>query len=126
MSRLSMKSYTPLLFLILFLLDIQSVISRDIHVSTIVAVTGDGSSEAPYKTIQEAAQLAVEGDRVIIHAGTYRETVTPANSGTANAMITYMPFNDDIVTIDGSDLVTNWSIYRDEIYRAYFKMTLGA
>jgi len=36
-----------------------------------------------------------------------------------------MPYNEDVVIIDGSDLVTNWTLYKDEIYRAKFTMTLG-
>jgi len=120
------NSYAPIILFLLFLLNVQSGFSRDIHVSILTEATGDGSSAVPFKTIQEAARIAAAGDKVIIHAGTYRETVIPTNSGTANARIIYMPYNDEKVVIDGSDLVTNWSLYKNEIYRAYFKMTLGA
>ena len=120
------KSFASIILFLWFLLNVQSGFSRDIHVSALVEVSGDGSSAAPFKTIQEAAKIAAAGDQVIIHAGTYRETVIPTNSGTIDSRITFMPFNDEVVVIDGSDLVTNWSLYKNEIYRAYFKMTLGA
>ena len=121
-----MKKSTIYYYLTFFLLASFSLNAKDIHVSTSVATTGQGTETAPYKTIQEAAKVAVAGDRVIIHAGTYRESVTPINSGTASARITYMPYNNDIVVIDGSDLVTGWTLYKDNIYRASYKMTLFA
>lgn len=39
------------------------------------ADNNDGSSEAPLKTISEAARRAVAGTKVVIHQGTYRECV---------------------------------------------------
>ena len=38
---------------------------------------------SPWCTIQKAANTAVAGDTVYVRGGTYREVVTPANSGTA-------------------------------------------
>lgn len=49
--------------------------------------SGDGSSGSPWKTIGKAASVAQAGDTVKIRSGTYRETVTPANSGTAGNYI---------------------------------------
>lgn len=68
----------------------------------------DGSKAHPFATIQQAADVAMPGDAVLVHAGTYRETVTPKNSGTASARITYQPFGNEVVTIDGADPVTGW------------------
>ena len=56
----------------------------------------------PYQTIQKAASMAGPGDTVYIEGGTYHGTVTPANSGSASAPITYMPYNNQQVTIDGA------------------------
>jgi len=52
-------------------------------------VDADGSTPGSLTTIQAAADVAQAGDTVIIHAGTYRETVVPANSGTASAPIIF-------------------------------------
>ena len=42
---------------------------------------GPGTSSAPFRTIQEAANVAQPGDAVLIHAGIYHETVRPPRSG---------------------------------------------
>ena len=42
---------------------------------------GDGSSEKPFRKIQEAADKAVAGDEVIVAPGVYREAVSPVNGG---------------------------------------------
>ena len=42
----------------------------------------DGSAAAPFRTIGRAAALAEPGTRVLIHAGIYRECVSPARGGT--------------------------------------------
>ena len=44
-----------------------------------------------------------------ICAGMYRETVTPARSGTASAPITYSAYADESVTLDGADPITGWT-----------------
>src|SRR5262245_11317308 len=85
-----------------------------------VATTGDnanpGTLAAPLRTIQKAAERARPGDRVLVRGGVYRETVRPAQSGTAAAPITFQPYNGEAVTITGADLVTDWEPYRGAIY----------
>ena len=103
-----------------------NLFARDIHVSFDATVTGDGSSSKPYKTIQEAANVAVAGDIILIHKGTYRETVTPLNSGTAGNRIVFQSFMNDTVVIDGSDVITNWVPHSANIYRAAMSWDLGA
>ena len=39
--------------------------------------------------------------------------MTPANSGSAGAPITYMPYNNEKVVIDGADPVTGWTLYNN-------------
>ena len=43
-----------------------------IYVSASVKRSGDGSQAAPFQTINEAAQVAVAGDEVIVLPGYYR------------------------------------------------------
>jgi hypothetical protein len=74
------------------------------------------SLSAPFLTIQKAASIAEPGDVVDILAGTYRETVVPAHSGTATAPITYQPYNGQKVVIDGTNLVSGWTQYSGNIY----------
>ena len=41
-----------------------------------------GTEDKPFRSIQKAASIALPGDTVRIHAGIYREWVSPANGGT--------------------------------------------
>ena len=77
-----------------------------------------GTEARPLKTIQKAASLATAGDTVFVRAGTYHETVTPAHSGSNGAPITYMPYNNEKVVIDGADPIANWTNCSGSIYRA--------
>lgn len=67
-----------------------------------------GTADAPLRTIQRAAQLAVAGDTVLIRPGVYRESIRPANSGTAEQPITYRGQSGRVV-ISGADPLTGWS-----------------
>lgn len=87
--------------------------------------TNAGTLAAPLQTIQAAANLAQPGDTVMIEGGTYHETVTPANSGTAGAPITYEAYDNQTVIIDGADPITGWSTYNGSIYVAPQSWDLG-
>jgi hypothetical protein len=91
-------------------------LARDLHV-------GSGQQ---YTTIQSAALAAVAGDNVIVHAGTYCETVTPANSGTSSAPITFKKYGSDEVTISAADKITNWTLDAGTIYYASVNWDMGA
>jgi len=52
-------------------------------------VDADAGVPGAFSTIQAAADIAQAGDTVIIHGGTYRETVRPANSGSESAPIIF-------------------------------------
>ena len=79
----------------------------------------DGSESAPFRTISRAAQCAEPGTRVRIHAGTYRECVSPAMGGTdPEHMISYEAFGDGEVIISAAEKVTEfkasegWMLFR--------------
>jgi len=64
-----------------------------------------GTTALPWLTIQKAADTLVAGDTVYIKAGTYKEVVTPQNSGAPPAQyITYMSYGSDSVILDGENL----------------------
>src|SRR6202035_643780 len=84
------------------------------------------STSTPFKTIQKCASAAVAGDSCLIMAGTYHETVTPANSGTSSEPITFAPYNGASVTIDGADAVTGWTQYSGDIYSAPVTLPVSA
>lgn len=66
------------------------------------------STATPFRTIQRCADTAKPGDTCTIMGGTYRETVKPRNSGTAEAPITYRAFAGQEVTVSGADPVDQW------------------
>ena len=73
------------------------------YVATWGSDWGNGSGGAPFRTIQEGANAAHSGDTVSIMGGTYRETVTPPNAG-----VTFTNFNNQSVTIAGTDRVSGF------------------
>lgn len=58
---------------------------REYHVSKNGSDFGTGFKDNPFLTISKAASLAWPGDKVIVHEGTYREWVSPENSGINSA-----------------------------------------
>lgn len=95
---------------------------REIHVNNrhpLASDDNDGTLERPLKTINYAAQIAEPGTRVLIHAGTYRETVQPARGGiNPKKMISYEAYQNDEVIIKASVEVkefkpsTGWRLTR--------------
>jgi hypothetical protein len=84
-----------------------------------------GTLAAPFRTIQWAASLMEPGDTCHIRGGMYRETVTPANSGTSNAPITFKAYNGERVTINGTDVVRGWTRHSNHVYRTVIPWDLG-
>ncbi|HEY8750071.1 MAG TPA: hypothetical protein VIM11_18955, partial [Tepidisphaeraceae bacterium] len=84
-----------------------------------------GTLAQPFATIQHAADVAQAGDTVYIRGGTYRETVTPAHSGTASAPIIFEPYNGESVTVSGADVVGNWAASGNSIYSTTPGWNLG-
>lgn len=62
-----------------------------------------GTEKHPWKTIGKAVEVLEPGDRVIIHAGTYREWVKPARGGAGpDCMISYEAAPGEDVILKGS------------------------
>jgi len=83
--------------------------AKEYHVSVNGNDTNDGSASKPFRTINYAAQLAVAGDVITVHAGTYRERIDPARGGESDAKrITYRAASGEKVEIKGSEVITGW------------------
>jgi hypothetical protein len=71
-----------------------------------VAPSGDdgnpGTTEAPWLTIQHAADAAQPGDTVCVGSGSYSEDVTFSRSGTTEAAITFAAAPGETATVQGS------------------------
>ena len=82
-----------------------------IYVDAHAKSAGNGSKEAPFQKINEAAQLAKPGDEVVVLPGLYREYVDPKNAGTEEQRITYRSAEPLGAEITGAELLTNWKLY---------------
>ncbi|MBP5253561.1 MAG: hypothetical protein J6Z21_07165, partial [Lachnospiraceae bacterium] len=83
-----------------------------IYVNVNAARGGNGSKESPFKAIQDAANIAVAGDEVIVAPGIYREYVNPKNAGREDARITYTSEKPLKAVITGAEVVTDWKKYK--------------
>ncbi len=82
--------------------------------------TNDGSYEKPFKTIAQAAEVAKEGDTVIIREGTYHELLAPKNSGTVSNPITFKSADGESVKLTataelGAPVGTKTNVYGQEM-----------
>lgn len=78
----------------------------------------NGSEIYPFKTITQASAIMSAGDTCYIHRGIYRETIVPQQSGTSGSPIRYVAYNHDDVVISGTEVVSNWQVHSNNIYKA--------
>jgi hypothetical protein len=77
------------------------------------------SVDAPMRTIQKAVDAAKPGDTIHVRGGTYRETVTTSQSGTAKAPITIRNYEDEAVVVSGADPIAGeWTPVENKVFRA--------
>ena len=74
-----------------------------------------GTDRQPFLTISRAAAMAMPGDTITVHAGTYREWVSPANGGTEEKRIVYRSAGDGEVIISGAEQVEDWREEGDNV-----------
>lgn len=91
-----------------------SVSAAEIHVAKSGSDSNTGTEASPYLTISQAAATAMPGDTVIVHAGTYRESVKPPRGGTGESQrITYRAAPGAEVFVKGSEQITSWTQAQD-------------
>ena len=77
-----------------------------------------GTIDEPFKTINHAAKIAVPGDTVKVFSGTYREWVDPKCGGTNDFnRIVYEAVDGEHPVIKGSEVVTDWEIEKDTVWK---------
>lgn len=115
-----------ILLIFLFTLASATLFSKEIHVSPKGDNLSEGSLSKPLKSIQAAANMALPGDVVIVHAGVYREQVIPPRGGDSESKpIVYQAAKGEKVVIKGSEVVTGWkklenSTWKVEIPNTFF------
>jgi alpha-L-arabinofuranosidase len=82
---------------------------REYHVSVKGSDSNDGTLSRPFRTIMAAVNLAMPGDVITVHAGVYREQITPLRGGTSeNERIVYQAAKGEKVEIKGSEIIKGW------------------
>ncbi len=95
------------------------------YVATNGSDKNNGSKEAPFRTINHAAQIAIAGDTVRVHGGEYREWVSPKNSGRSNSeRIVYEAVEGEKPIIKGSEIVTDWKKVEGSVWKKTLSNTL--
>lgn len=95
------------------------------HVSKDGCDKNSGGELAPLKTINRAAALALPGDRVVVHEGVYREWVDPARGGlNESSRITYCAAEGEKAVIKGSEIITDWTHFKDTVWRKTLPNTM--
>jgi alpha-L-arabinofuranosidase len=80
------------------------------HVALNGSDLAEGTQAHPFRTISKAAKVAETGDRVVVHAGEYREWVKPEHSGYSNiSRITFEAAQGEKVVIKGSERIQGWA-----------------
>ena len=87
-----------------------------IYVNQSIERDGNGSKEAPFKTISAAAKIAKPGDEVLVAPGVYREYVDPQNAGTEDTRITYKSEQPLASVITGAEELHGWKPYQGTVW----------
>lgn len=101
------------------------VSAKEIHVAKNGNNNNSGTASNPYLTIQKAANVAVAGDVIVIHQGTYRETVETVNNGTSGNPITFKAAQGETVVVSAVEEINSWTLTNNNIYKANVTMPLG-
>jgi alpha-N-arabinofuranosidase len=90
---------------------------KEYHVSVNGNDANNGSAAKPFKTIMAAANKALPGDVITVHAGVYREQVTPPRGGNSDKeRIVYQAASGEKVMIKGSEVVKGWEQVGKDIW----------
>ncbi len=104
-----MKKHTSISVMVGFValgLVCRIIAAREYHVTVTGSDRNDGSVLAPLKSISAAASMVEPGDVVTVHAGTYRERISPQRGGSSeSARIVYQAASGEKVVIKGSEII---------------------
>ena len=87
-----------------------------IYVDVNAVRNGNGTEQAPFRKINDAAKIAQPGDEVLVFPGTYREYVDPIYAGREDARITYRSVKPLGAVITGAEEIKTWTPYQDNTW----------
>lgn len=103
---------------------VASLNAREFHVAINGSDINNGSASSPLRNINTAAQKALPGDTITVHAGIYREWVNPLYGGDSdNKRILYRAAEGEKVELKGSELIKGW--IREKKMPGIWKVTLS-
>ena len=106
------------IFLLLCLLMVQTIDAREFQVSVTGNDLNEGTATRPFRTISAAARVAQPGDIITVHAGVYRERVSPPRGGKSDRKrIVYQAAPGEQAAIKGSEVITNWVQVQDDVWK---------
>ncbi|TKG97438.1 right-handed parallel beta-helix repeat-containing protein [Puteibacter caeruleilacunae] len=92
--------------------------AKEYHVSKKGNDANKGDLNAPFLTIQAAADVAQPGDMITVHEGIYREWINPPRGGESDSKrITYRAAANEKVEIKGSEEVKGWKKAKDGVWK---------
>ena len=92
--------------------------ATEYHVATSGNDANRGTTAAPLRTIQRAAELAQPGDVITVHDGIYRERINPPRGGESDTKrIVYQAAPGEKVEIKGSEVVKGWVKVQDDVWK---------
>ena len=104
--------------LLLFAFLASAATAAEYHVSVNGSDANDGTASKPFKAISTAARIAQPGDLITVHAGTYRERVTPPRGGESDARrIVYQAAAGEKAVIKGSEIVRGWKPFVGKVWK---------
>ncbi|WP_340006685.1 DUF1565 domain-containing protein [Paenibacillus sp. FSL K6-0276] len=88
------------------------------HVSLVGNDSWEGTRSAPLRTISAVAEMALPGDVITVHEGTYRERINPPCGGESDDnRIVYQAAVGEKVEIKGSEIITNWEKVQGDVWK---------
>ena len=93
------------------------------YVATNGSDSNAGSLAAPFRTITKAAKVVKPGDVVNVRSGTYSDIVYILSKGTPSAWITFQPYGNEAVVLDGTGSAASTTLV--QIYEAQYVEVRG-
>lgn len=109
-------------------LALAGVRASDYYVSPAGDDAHDGRGPEParaFRTVQRGVEALHAGDRLLVRAGTYRETVTFNRDGEPGAPIVVMAYPGEQPVISGLEPLTDWTASGNDRWTTSMPWTLG-